>query len=314
MLCGWMASLSAASSLTYISEINIDGDVFAMNSDPYRRVSTYIVSGDSDGRDQPVPPALRLMAILILLSVVACVFSASKSYCNVYRSGGSSSAGATRGNGLANRAKVGPWTVSEATSGPDNGQVLAENSAETAIVYRPADISAAVQMSTGDIKALELPALSSIQRNADRIIAAVDLHQLSVRSIRNHYQHPQFSDLQRSSSASPAGEIVLTANVRECTRLNGSSRAGGATRNGLVMMAVFVTCSLPLFVSSLPGVLPNSAIRQHGYTVTVWLILVRLLFNCNASLFPLWYLLFSGRVRRNMNTLYNSFLKKFNNI
>lgn len=92
---------------------------------------------------------------------------------------------------------------------------------------------------------------------------------------------------------------------------HGAWSKNGATRNGVVMLAVFAMCSLPLFVSCMPGVLPRDTERDNARRA--WLVFCRVLFHFNALLFPLWYLLFSARVKRNFTKQYSSLVKFIRN-
>ena len=81
-----------------------------------------------------------------------------------------------------------------------------------------------------------------------------------------------------------------------------------ATKNTLVMVSTYLLCSLPLFVCCVPGVLDH----MEGSKVTQILLACRLVFYMNAPAYPIWYLIFSKRVRKCLCRLYESLLVKLN--
>lgn len=67
-----------------------------------------------------------------------------------------------------------------------------------------------------------------------------------------------------------------------------------ATKNSFIMFVAYLICSLPLLVLGIPGVLDFLSTDARILT----LLVCRLLFYINACFYPLWYLLFSKRVRQ----------------
>ena len=67
-----------------------------------------------------------------------------------------------------------------------------------------------------------------------------------------------------------------------------------ATKNSSVMILTYVTCTLPMVLCALPGVLPTDA----PWDISVPMMFARLAFYLNAPAYPLWYLVFSRRVRK----------------
>ncbi|XP_023932152.1 uncharacterized protein LOC112042203 [Lingula anatina] len=72
-----------------------------------------------------------------------------------------------------------------------------------------------------------------------------------------------------------------------------------AAKNSIVMLSMFVFCSSSLFVCSIPGVLDNTEMATRVYVTMV----CKLLFFVNAPAYPIWYLIFSKRVRKCLNRL-----------
>jgi len=119
---------------------------------------------------------------------------------------------------------------------------------------------------------------------------------------------PGFTDI---SPGAELHRIQLMKNM--CALRNQSWRrermnVTSATKNSMVMMGTFVLCSFPLFFCSVPGILPTSSITIVQYP----LLFSHLAFNINAPAYPIWYLIFSKRVRKCFQNLYEDILIKLN--
>ncbi|KAK6190717.1 hypothetical protein SNE40_002519 [Patella caerulea] len=81
-----------------------------------------------------------------------------------------------------------------------------------------------------------------------------------------------------------------------------------ATKNSLVMLSAYVVCSMPLIICTIPGALN---LLQSNHRI-IALLFCRLIFCINAPIYPLWYLLFSKRIRTCLNRLCESMLIRLN--
>ena len=161
-------------------------------------------------------------------------------------------------------------------------------------------------LSLDEIFALETPLKAHVQ-----IIRSTHRHlqpTLSNTSLSAQRHCLEFSDI------SPGAELVRFQRIKNnCAMRTQSLRSargslGGATRNSLIMIAIFLLCSVPLCVSVIPGVLVTSSTGA----VTTTLLCCRLTFYVNAPLYPIWYLMFSKRVRKCLHKLYETILVRMN--
>ena len=82
-----------------------------------------------------------------------------------------------------------------------------------------------------------------------------------------------------------------------------------ATKNSLIMLSMFLLCSLPMLITSIPGVLrPGSSTAAMNTP----LLVSRIVFLLNCPAYPIWYLIFSKRVRKCLNKLYDNVLLHHN--
>lgn len=70
------------------------------------------------------------------------------------------------------------------------------------------------------------------------------------------------------------------------------------------MILTYVTCSLPTIICAIPGVL---RVETPG-DVSVPLMFCRIVFYLNAPAYPLWYLIFSKRVRKCLGRMTENWL------
>ena len=335
MAMGWSSSLISAAILTYISESNTSSGLLGIGLDKYKcSKSRREVRGKVEF--VPISPVLQLFSVLVLLSVMACVGVVVYSYCSLYvsheRTGPPTGVVSRCVVSRCGQTRVSPWftdvpssyaeyyagrDVRPATRKPANRNMreVRRSLPDNDRVYRPGERTL---FSVDDIRALEFPKLANGDSTPRRFKAAdisgppvINLEQLSAADVL------RFSDLRRASRVDESADKlgVVRASEQRALRREPTGRGwgrGGATRNGIVMVAVFVMCSVPLFVSCMPGVLPGRTSRDGARRT--WLMCCRILFHFNALLFPLWYLVFSARVRRNLCKLYSSTVKSIKNI
>ncbi len=109
---------------------------------------------------------------------------------------------------------------------------------------------------------------------------------------------------------SPGAELQRIQGIKnKCALRNQSWRRdrvslSSATKNSLVMLSTFLMTSLPFFLFSIPGVMVSTDTGQLNSA----LLFSALLFYANAPAYPVWYLIFSKRVRKCLQRLYDSAL------
>ena len=107
-------------------------------------------------------------------------------------------------------------------------------------------------------------------------------------------RYAEFTDI------SPSGEVERLERLKnKCALRNQTLRKDRislsyATKNSIVMILTYLTCSLPMILCALPGVLNSETPDDIG----VPQMYCRILFYLNAPAYPLWYLMFSRRVRK----------------
>ena len=151
-----------------------------------------------------------------------------------------------------------------------------------------------------DVRALENPLRAARIPHSHRTLHGT----VSNASTTSMKSRVEFSDI------SPAGELQRVSHFKNTRALRTYSlhrervSLSAATKNSLVMLLTYFTCSLPMALSSLPGVLGASSVTH----VTVPLAFTRLLFYMNAPAYPIWYLVFSRRVRKCLHRLVDRLL------
>lgn len=81
-----------------------------------------------------------------------------------------------------------------------------------------------------------------------------------------------------------------------------------AAKNSLVMLATYSVFSTPVFICSVPGVLDSVPFSQMVYIM----MFCKLLFFLNSPAYPIWYLVFSKRVRKCLYRIYENAFISFN--
>ncbi|XP_025091126.1 uncharacterized protein LOC112562230 isoform X2 [Pomacea canaliculata] len=95
-----------------------------------------------------------------------------------------------------------------------------------------------------------------------------------------------------TSNTSNTSGIRTALSKQTVRRERGSLNS--ASKNSLAMLVAFLLCSLPLIVCQVPGILSDVAPERR----IVVLLVCRVLFFLNAPVYPMWYLLFSHRVKK----------------
>ena len=153
-----------------------------------------------------------------------------------------------------------------------------------------------------DIFALENPILANNIRNM-RIKHPLQFTLSSSSTASNKSRCPDFSDI------TPGGDLDRRQTIKNNNALCKQSlrrdrvNLSSATRNSMVMLAAFTSCSLPLFICSIPGCLGDLKFGRVGI-----LLFCRLLFYLNVCIYPSWYLLFSKRVKKCMHRIVETVL------
>ena len=118
--------------------------------------------------------------------------------------------------------------------------------------------------------------------------------QLSMGSNGRTSSFPEFTDI------SPAGELQRLERLKNTYALRSQTlrkdriSLSNATKNSIVMVLTYFVCSLPMVICSMPGVLS----QESPEDMSVPLLFSKIVFFLNAPSYPLWYLIFSRRVRK----------------
>ena len=162
-------------------------------------------------------------------------------------------------------------------------------------------------LSLDEVFALENPLQASAQQAKHRQLRAT-LSNISNGSKHSSVQGGSFSDI------SPSAELQRFQNMKNSYALRNQSlkkdrlSLKASTKNSVIMLSTFIVCSGPLFFCSIPGLLP--ATDTHSTTTT--LLFCQWVFFLNAPAYPIWYLLFSKRVRKCLFRLYENTLIRLN--
>ena len=113
---------------------------------------------------------------------------------------------------------------------------------------------------------------------------------------------------------SPRGELQRFQHMKNKCALRQQSlkseriSLGSATKNSMIMLTIFIMCSLPGFICSFPGVLDKDKLDIGTFTYV--LLYCQLLFYVNIPAYPIMYLAFSKRVRKCVLKLFDIMLIK----
>ena len=162
-----------------------------------------------------------------------------------------------------------------------------------------------------EIYALENPRKFNGHPNVHQVSPAGNQLQHTLSNASNTSTRSGFMEF---NDISPAGELDRIQNIKNSTALWSQSlrrdrvSLKAATTNSLVMLAAYITLSLPYVLCSLPGVVSTSSVQS----LTLPLLYARLLFYLNAPAYPIWYLVFSNRVRKCLYKLFEQILIQLN--
>ncbi len=179
-----------------------------------------------------------------------------------------------------------------------NGNTINEN---TTVHYQKRH-----QSLTFDVFALENP----LRAHSIKTQGHLQL-QATLSTTSNMSGHSTFMDF---TDITPTGELQRLQKVKNHFALRSQSlrhdrvSLSAATKNSLVMLATYFTLSFPMVICSLPNVLSTNTIGE----MSIPLLFCRLAFYLNAPAYPIWYLVFSRRVRQCLHRLREHVLIKLN--
>ena len=159
-----------------------------------------------------------------------------------------------------------------------------------------------------DVISFECPK-SNIRQNGDDSATHPTLHQtLSNSSTSSRPKQLDFTDISPGAELHRFQRIKNRNALRKQTLRRDRISLSSATKNSFIMLGTFLACSLPLILSCVPGLFAMMPL-QHQLTVSLF---CRLLFYINAPAYPMWYLIFSKRVRKCLYRLYENTLIRLN--
>lgn len=280
-------------------------------SNPFR--TSFILDVDAFAYN----PEQTTMVIIIVLAVVTGFILLLGSYYRVFKT--------LNFTGTLSKNRVTPWHRAPSLGSETTDTVLptkrsylptdsrwtrpfiiSESSHDSFIVhYQKNDQFLVIE----DILALENPirasAIAAGKARAKKPLRST-LSTSSTMSTRSRC--PEFSDISLGADLQRFQKIKNTSAFRNQTLRKDRISLSGATKNSLVMISAYLVCSLPFLIVSLPAVL--SSLPEGGRVIT--LIFCRLLFYLNAPVYPIWYLLFSKRVKKCLYRVFDSILIRFN--
>ena len=71
------------------------------------------------------------------------------------------------------------------------------------------------------------------------------------------------------------------------------------TRNSVVMISLFLVTSLPLVIA----VLLNLLVPDHQVSIVSFVVISQVIFNLSGTLYPVWYFIFTNKVRRCLSVI-----------
>ncbi|XP_021370400.1 uncharacterized protein LOC110461301 [Mizuhopecten yessoensis] len=154
-----------------------------------------------------------------------------------------------------------------------------------------------------DIFALENPILASNLRNQmnQKLPLHPSLSNSSSNSTRSRF--PDFADISPGADLQRLQALKNNSALKKQTLRRDRLSLSSATKNSMIMLTAYISCTFPLLFCSIPGIL-----NGVGANRVIVLLFFRLLFYLNVCIYPLWYLLFSKRVRKCMFRLFENVL------
>ncbi|XP_062599611.1 uncharacterized protein LOC134261179 [Saccostrea cucullata] len=293
ILCGWITSVLL--SIVFCLSFMPNDDRACDTLNPFQREFR---SCDSRKRFTSEQLVVLVIYLGIYITGLVIIFS---SYYNICKS--------LNLTGSFGKSRVSPWNRNLSLSS-DPGTESAE---QTQQVNSDSDFVKPYTISSGncediivhyqrsehaltfeDIFALENPILASkLKQNVfEKRPLKPTLSNTSTQSTKS--KHCTFTDI------SPDGNLQRIQNIKNASALRNQSlrrdriSLSSATKNSFIMFVAYLVCSLPLLVLGIPGILDFLSTDSRVLT----LVVCRLLFYINACFYPLWYLLFSKRVRQ----------------
>ncbi|XP_060085438.1 uncharacterized protein LOC132564833 [Ylistrum balloti] len=154
-----------------------------------------------------------------------------------------------------------------------------------------------------DIFALENPILASNLRNQlnQKFPLGKTLSNSSTHSTRPRC--PNFADISPAADLQRFQTIKNNSALKKQYLKRDRISLSSATKNSIVMLTAYISCTFPMLFCSIPGILDGM-----GTNRVILLLFFRLLFYLNVCIYPFWYLLFSKRVRKCMFRLFENML------
>ena len=150
-----------------------------------------------------------------------------------------------------------------------------------------------------DFTALENPIRAHRFSTVPQPLPHQQLQQQTSNASRNSIPNAEFTDI------SPVGEMQRSQRFKTTCALRNQSMKrerlslGGATKNSLVMLLTYFLFSFPMVLVSIPGLLPTTT----AFSIALPILCCRLIFFINSPAYPIWYLIFSRRVRKCLHRL-----------
>ncbi|XP_069135646.1 cholecystokinin receptor-like [Argopecten irradians] len=154
-----------------------------------------------------------------------------------------------------------------------------------------------------DIFALENPILASSLKTKlnQKIPLGATLSNSSTTSTKS--RHLNFADISPGADLQRLQTIKNNSALKKQSLRRDRISLSSATKNSIIMLSAYISCTFPLLLCSIPGILD-----KIGTNRIFVLLSFRLLFYLNVCIYPLWYLLFSKRVRKCMFRLFENVL------
>lgn len=305
ILCSWITSILL--SLIFCLSFMPNDELVCDTLNPFQREFRSCKSRSSLSSEQAVILVIYIGAYAAGLIVI---FSSYYSICKSLNLTGS-----------FGKSRVSPWNRNSSlssdmgTEASDQTQQL-NNDGEYVKPYTISsgnceDITVHYQRSEHaltfeDIFALENPILAAkLKQNVfEKRPLKPTLSNTSTQSTKS--KNCTFTDI------SPDGNLQRIQNIKNASALRNQFlrrdrvSLSSATKNSFIMFIAYLICSMPLLVLGIPGALGFLSFEARILT----LVVCRLLFYINACFYPLWYLLFSKRVRQCLLRLIENILIK----
>ncbi|XP_033749052.1 uncharacterized protein LOC117333738 [Pecten maximus] len=154
-----------------------------------------------------------------------------------------------------------------------------------------------------DIFALENPILAASLKTRLNPKIALGNTLSNSSSISTRSVCPNFADISPGADLQRLQTIKNNSALKKQSLRRDRISLSSATKNSIIMLTAYISCTFPLLLCSIPGILDGM-----GTNRIFVLLCCRLLFYLNVCIYPLWYLLFSKRVRKCMFRLFENVL------